>query len=166
MKLKSPLQLDNRQTPREHHAEIIQNMEIAREHAQQNLENSRSKMKSCYDKHAFNPQFTIGDTVYIYFPSLSTPLASRKLISFWSGPYIIIEQCSHVGFKVCQCADNKLIKQKFHINRFKRCYEHDRRPDWHCTPLTLEADDVTDDLQNDDLPPNEQELCKNMHGHA
>ena len=48
----------------------------------------------------------------------------------------------------------------------KRCYEHNIRPDKHCTPLTLEADDVIDDLQYDDLTANEQKLCTNMHGHA
>ena len=75
------------------------------------------KLKS--EKSTNNPQFKVGDIVYIYEPVVVLG-NSANLSRPFAGPYFIIEMPSQIHAKLRRVSDGKLIKNKVHIGRLKR----------------------------------------------
>jgi hypothetical protein len=98
---------------REHIAKITEELEYVRNLANEHLSHVRTKMKTKYDEEMFDPEFQVGDLVYIFVPAMKGPHANRKLFSPWSGPYCLIEQCSPTHFKLRRCKDNVTLKIKY-----------------------------------------------------
>ena len=82
-----------------------------------NIELAQQKQKQHQDKNAKEPEFSIGERVWIYLPVTKQGL-THKLIHPWNGPHRIIEKTSPVNFKVESC-DNKRRQQIVHANRMK-----------------------------------------------
>ena len=66
-----------------------------------------------------DPHFNVGDVVYIYDPVI-TPGNSIKLSRLWAGPYYVVEKPFAIQVKLRRVHDNKLIRNKVHVNRLKR----------------------------------------------
>ena len=103
-------------------------------------------MKARYDRSAREPQFTVGDKVWVYTPKTKKGL-SRKLMHHWHGPFRITEKCSPVHFRLRTC-DNRLVSITVHANRMKPYYDPDSRP---VVPPSIEAPDDSP-IPGDELP--------------
>jgi len=101
---------------REHRERIVRNIEIAHEVARQNtgIQAAKQKMKEQHDEHAIDPEFSIGERVWVYTPHVPKGL-SKKLRHLWHGPYRIVEQLSPVHF-VLQIRDNRRVTSTVHVN--------------------------------------------------
>jgi hypothetical protein len=133
-------------------AEITESLEKTRAQALSSLEDTRQKMSAHYNEKQFDPEFELGDIVYIYTPVLKGGQTSRKLMLPWAGPFRLVERTSTVHFKVRRCSDNKLLQHKIHINRFKRAYEWAKTPhEERSTP----KEEASDELEMQDLTPQE-----------
>lgn len=96
---------------------IIQRLNEAFTLVKNNIELAQQKQKQHQDKNAREPDFSIGDRVWIYLP-VTKPGLTSKLIHPWNGPHRVIEKTSPVNFKVESC-DNKKRQQIIHANRMK-----------------------------------------------
>jgi hypothetical protein len=144
---------------RQYLAEITESLEMTRAQALSNIEDTRQKMSAHYNEKKFDPEFELGDVVYIYTPVLKGGQTSRKLMLPWAGPFRLVERTSEVHFKVRRCSDNKLLPHKIHVNRFKRAYEWAKTPhEEHNTPEEVTSDDLT--IQ--DLTPQELHEADNQ----
>ena len=110
----------------EHRARIVQTLEEAQNIARTNIQRAQQNMKNIYDRTARDPEFTIGDKVWVFTPKTKKGL-SRKLMHHWHGPFRIVAKCSPVHFKLRTC-DNRLVSITVHANRMKRYYHPESRP--------------------------------------
>ena len=104
-----------------HHERIITNLQRAQAIAHENTQRAQQAMKSQYDKNAKEPNFEIGDSVWVYTPQLKKGL-SKKLLHFWHGPYRIVQKLSPVNYQLFT-QENKPISAVVHVNRMKPYYD-------------------------------------------
>ena len=102
-------------------------------------------MKVYYDKAAKDPNFQVGERVWVFTPQLKKGL-SRKLLHLWHGPFQIVQKFSPVHYHLLnQC--NKPILTTVHANHMKLFYDREDRP------IGQPLQDVEEDyLAEDDLP--------------
>ena len=62
---------------------------------ERHVKERQARMKDRYDDHAQQVEYQVGDTVWIYVPAFQTGL-SRKLMKFWTGPLLLVEQTGPV----------------------------------------------------------------------
>ncbi|CAC5365507.1 unnamed protein product [Mytilus coruscus] len=93
------------------------------------------------NKNRDNPNFNVGDIVYLYNPVLVAGIG-RKLNRPWVGPYYISQKLSEIHVKLRRKSDGKLLKNRVRINRLKRGYV------W-----TNEPYDITPPLNEDVVEP-------------
>ena len=68
----------------------MDNVKLARQVAAENLKRHQDYNKQYYDQTAIEPQYRLGDLVFLYNPT--TPIGySKKLKPRWLGPYHICE---------------------------------------------------------------------------
>ena len=79
-------------------------------------------MKERYDERAKDVPYEAGDVVWVYIPALQ-PELSRKLMKFWSGPYLLVSRSSPVNFRVRNWENNKLLAATVHVNRMEFAYD-------------------------------------------
>lgn len=147
------LTLDNysERNLREHIRQLVSQLEIVRKVSQRHAERNQDKMKERFDERATEVPYQVGDTVWIYIPALQQGL-SRKLMKFWSGPYVLVEQTGPVNFRVRNLENNKLIKAPIHVNRMKFAYDRYIRPNNDTAPTDLEQRNPIPGLVPDDCP--------------
>ncbi|XP_071833748.1 uncharacterized protein [Apostichopus japonicus] len=63
-------------------------------------------------------QFHVGDTVYLYTPTIK-PGQTKKLAKPWKGPYYIVELPSKIHVRLRR-PDNKAVPGLIHVNRIKQ----------------------------------------------
>ena len=114
-------------TLREHIHVLVSQLEVFRAVSKSHAETNQANMKERYDERSQEVQYQVGDTVWIYIPALQKGL-SRKLMKFWSGPYLLIEKTGPVNFRVRNLENNKLLKAPIHVNRMKYAYDRYVRP--------------------------------------
>ena len=129
---------------KEHRARIVQTIQEAHLIARANIQRTQQTMKDRYDRSAREPQFMLGDRVWVYTPK--TKGLSRKLMHHWHGPFRVVEKCSPVHFKLHTC-DNRLVSITVHANRMKPYHDPNSRPQ---IPPSIELQDT--------LPIPEEEL--------
>ena len=93
----------------------------------------------------------MGDTVWLYIP-VTQPGLSKKLMKFWSGPYLLVEQTGPVNFRVRNLANNKLLSTPVHVNRMKFAYDRYVRPGNHVMPRDFVQRDPLEKVVDDDCP--------------
>ena len=142
---------------KEHRARIVQTIEEAHAIARANIQRTQQAMKARYDRSAREPQFAVGDKVWVYTPKTKKGL-SRKLMHHWHGPFRITEKCSPVHFRLRTC-DNRLVSITVHANRMKPYYDPDSRP---VVPPSIEAPDDSP-IPEDELPNDETADHKPVH---
>ena len=64
----------------DHRARVVENIEIARRAAKENIQRVQQRMKDYYDLHAVPVKFQVGDSVWVYMPCNRKGL-SKKLIN-------------------------------------------------------------------------------------
>ena len=110
----------------EHRARIVQTLEEAHAIARDNIQCAQQNMKEVYDRSAREPEFIVGDRVWVYTPKTKKGL-SQKLMHHWHGPFRIVRKCSPVHFKLRRC-DNSLVSVTVNANRMKPYCDPDSRP--------------------------------------
>ena len=105
-------------------------------------------MKLYYDLKAQEPNYEIGDRVWVFTPKPTRGL-SRKLQHRWHGPYRVIQKLSPVHFCLRTCHTNREVTTTVHTDRMKPFTDPDERP-----ILPPPQDDSSAPyLSIDDLPP-------------
>ncbi|XP_028518129.1 uncharacterized protein LOC114576163 [Exaiptasia diaphana] len=110
----------------EHRERIVKSIERVHEIARENIQRAQQKMKTYYDGHTGNPQFRVGDKVWVYTPHVKKGL-TKKLAHNWHGPYRLVKQLSPVHF-VLRTPDNSRMSTSVHVNRMKRYVDPEARP--------------------------------------
>ena len=91
--------------------------------------------------------YKLGNSIWIFNPAIKLGF-SKNLLYRWHGPYRLVEQLSHVIFKV-KTADNRLLSTPVHVDRLKpNCDPNDRPLD---VPVDLDID-FNLQLDENDLP--------------
>ena len=131
-------------------------------------------MKQRYDEIANDPDFEIGDYVYVYNPHCK-PGHSRKFLHPWQGPYHVIERMSPVNYKLRLLQHRSKPPIVVHANRMKHCWLYEKaiqseknqnktgvrpdtnggtpdpRADSQCNGATNDQPNVSPDDTNDDV---------------
>ena len=90
--------------------QTVKNLNVAYQSAENILKERKEIMKLKSEKSTNNPQFKVGDIVYIY--EVVVVLGnSAKLSRPFAGPYFIIEMPSQIHAKLRRVSDGKLIKK-------------------------------------------------------
>ncbi|XP_038052676.1 uncharacterized protein LOC119735953 [Patiria miniata] len=140
-------------TLREHMHHLVSQLEVFRDVSKRHAELNQAKMKERFDEKAQKVPYQIGDTVWIYIPAFQKGL-SRKLMKFWAGPYLLVEQTSPVNFRVRNLENNKLLSSPVHVNRMKFAYNRYVRPSNDSVPFDPKQNTSILGLQEDDCPQN------------
>eukprot|EP00794_Sanderia_malayensis_P010392 gene10392-11474_t len=137
---------EHRPSLREAHRErIVSNLTCAHDIARQSIVKSQASVKKYYDQRATDPDFTVGDKVWVYTPKVPKGL-TKKLKHLWHGPYRISQQLSAVHFQL-STFDNRRVTTKVHANRLKLFYDRATRP------IGIITNDVLDEyLSPEDMP--------------
>ena len=138
-------------TVRDHIHHLVSQLEVFRAISKQHTELNQTNMKQRYDEHASDVQYQVGDTVWLYIP-VTQPGLSKKLMKFWSGPYLLVEQTGPVNFRVRNLANNKLLSTPVHVNRMKFAYDRYVRPGNHVMPRDFVQRDPLEKVVDDDCP--------------
>ena len=138
-------------TVRDHIHHLVSQLEVFRAISKQHTELNQTNMKQRYDEHASDVQYQVGDTVWLYIP-VTQPGLSKKLMKFWSGPYLLVEQTGPVNFRVRNLANNKLLSTPVHVNRMKFAYDRYVRPGNHVMPRDFVQSDPLEKVVDDDCP--------------
>ena len=109
------------------------------------MEKSQAKYKEYYDKSAKEPEFELGQRVWLYVPKIPYGL-NRKFHKPWTGPYYITQVNPNHTFQLRECGTNRLMHSLVHANRFKHYFSHAQRPlqppvDWR-VPATQNSQDT------------------------
>eukprot|EP00794_Sanderia_malayensis_P002358 gene2358-2718_t len=139
-----------------HRERIVSNLTRAHDIARQNIVKSQASMKKYYDQRATDPDFTVGDKVWVYTPKVPKGL-TKKLKHLWHGPYRISQQLSAVHFKL-STFDNRRVTTKVHANHLKLFYDRATRP------IGVITNDVLDEyLSPEDMPTDSFDDSTNGH---
>ena len=138
-------------TVRDHIHHLVSQLEVFRAISKQHVQLNQACMKNRYDERASDVQFQVGDTVWLYIP-VTQPGLSKKLMKFWSGPYLLVEQTGPVNFRVRNLENNKLLSTPVHVNRMKFAYDRYARPENHVMPRDFVQRDPLDGVVDADCP--------------
>ena len=136
---------------------MLNRLEVARETSRQLNQLSCNRMKEVYDCKIKPSVFEIGDCVYLFVPSLSSKLKSRKLARLWTGPWVIVDKTSAVNVKLKNLSTAKVLPVCVNVNRLKLAFDRYERPSDQILPddpvsAELEEDQIEpDDLADDDI---------------
>ena len=110
-----------------HLNEIISQHGLARAIAKENIAKAKMKYKTQHDKKAAEPEFRIGQNVWLYCSATPVGL-NPKLLKRWVGPYYITQVNDNYTYKLNRCEDHKPIKSMVHANRLKAYHDPVTRP--------------------------------------
>ena len=107
--------------------ELLDNLEIARHIAKENVLAAQTSYKQRYDKKASEPSFVVGQKVWLRRGNFQARL-SRKLQRHWIGPYFIVFAYPTPNYLLRECATNRPLKAPVHANRLRPFTGEDSRP--------------------------------------
>lgn len=90
----------------QHMNEIIENINLAKDIAKQNIEQQQEKSKERFDQKTKIPDFKLFDKVLIKSHKVPVGL-SPKLVKKYHGPYYISEIGPNFTYKIRDCKDRK-----------------------------------------------------------
>ena len=120
-------QTPGQRTVQSHIENILQNHEIYREIAKENIKQAQGKYKKYHDRGAKEPTYKIGQRVWVYDPT-KKPGLSPKLCQKWTGPFYICKVLRNYTYIVRRCSDNKQLKSPVNIQRLKTYTDPNERP--------------------------------------
>ena len=141
--------------PLEH---IMQNFDITRKIATENIKAAQAKYKSQFDKKAQTPTYREGQKVWLYCAKRTVGL-SPKMCHKWIGSYYICEARDNFTYTLRRSSDNKLMWSPVHANRLKQYHDPKDRP----VGIPNDLDDLTEvnaDQFGDNIPSDEPFLGK------
>ena len=107
-------------------AEVLENIDLARQIASQNMKQAQENYKQQYDKRAKDPNFELGDKVLLHCPKV--PLGLKKRFHRqWTGPYYITQCKPNHTYQLREQGTDKLMGSLVHANRLKLYYTPDQR---------------------------------------
>ncbi|CAC5391269.1 unnamed protein product [Mytilus coruscus] len=130
--------LDVNKTAQEYVTTLLEELEIGRKIAKELIEIRKSEMLKKANKNRDNPNFNVGDIVYLYKPVLVAGIG-RTLNRPWICLYYISQKLSEIHVKLRRKSDGKLLKNRVHINRLKRGYVWKNEPYDITPPLNEDA---------------------------
>jgi hypothetical protein len=117
---------------------MLAQLELSRRIAKETLEDRKQAMMDRAAKRAKKFQFCVGDTVFLYKPVV-VPGQTHKLSRPWAGPYYIVEKLSDIHVKLRRKSDNKLLRNRIHINHLKLGFTRPDGPDDVIPPDNIDA---------------------------
>jgi len=90
VKLLSPADENLTTSALEYRKLIVENVELAQNLARENTQRAQQRMKDYYDRNAKDPEFEVGQKVWVYTSRTKKGL-SKKLLHNWLGPHRIVE---------------------------------------------------------------------------
>ena len=160
---KSPIETllpntDINRTAKEYVTQLMEDIEIARKFAIENVEQRKIEMLKKVNKNRETPHYSVGDIVYLYTPVI-TPGIGRKFNRQWVGPYYICQKLSDIHVKLRKKCDGKIVKNRIHVDRLKPGFV------WNETPINDDPPINENALQpavlaDDDIPPNNLDCDK------
>ena len=76
----------------------------------------KKRMKSHYDKGRVDVELEVGDNVLAYYP----PLENSKIFYAWRGPFVIVEKCSPLTYRLKNPETGEVYPELANINRLAR----------------------------------------------
>ena len=120
IKGEKPTNYANKQA-REFASSLANRIQISGKAVNKNLENSRKKMKSSYDKKNSRHEENVGDYVMLWWPYFRKGIP-RSFQPKWKGPYMIK---SLIGNTNCQILMNGGQVKNVHLNQLKPVLRRD-----------------------------------------
>ena len=149
-----------------HIGKILQNLEICRKLAGENIEAAQQRYKQQYDKYSKTPEYRPAQRVWLFCTKVPVGKAP-KLHRKWLGPYYITMLGPNHTYRLRHSKTNKEVKSLVNAMRLKPYYDPDSRPT--NVPQELTDDETEydpDEIVANDQPtrplPNEQEGTKPM----
>lgn len=103
---------------KEHIRDILENLKITHEIANENIAEKQAKSKERYDERAKEPSFRLNQMVLLQ--QFKTPVGkSPKLIDKYDGPYYISELGPNFTYKLRRCSNHKELKSYVNASRLK-----------------------------------------------
>lgn len=97
---------------------MVDKVEFARNLARENIQVHQEKYKAYYDQKAKQPDYKVGDQVWLNKPITGKGL-SPKLIHHWHSPYVITSQPSDVHAMLKNIDTEQIMKVPVHVNHLK-----------------------------------------------
>jgi transposase InsO family protein len=107
----------NRSTT-QHVEDVLHKLKIANEIATNNIRKAQTKSKTYYDRKAKQPNYKLGDRVYLRNTRRRKGL-SPKLSAKWSGPYYVTDVGDNFTYNLRDCKTNQPVTSRMHANRMK-----------------------------------------------
>ncbi|XP_067653303.1 uncharacterized protein [Haliotis asinina] len=101
-----------------HLKHLLENLKVAKAIARENMETSQEINKAYQHPKSQEPNFSLGQQVYLHSPALTKGL-SPKLAQPWKGPFYISAVGHNHNYKLYRCSDNMKHKSMVHANRLK-----------------------------------------------
>ena len=105
-----------------HMAAILDNLKMAEEIANKNIQEAQDKSKVYYDKTAREPEFSVGDRVLLHVPKVPKGVP-KKLHRKEQGPYYITATGPNYTYRLRSCFDHKELPSLVHANRIKPYFD-------------------------------------------
>jgi hypothetical protein len=121
--------------------DFVDRLNEVRELARRNIKWAQGKQATEYNSKVEERSYSVGDLVMLLIPAKKKG-RSKKLMSFWKGPYVIIDKRGRNNY-LLQGVDNPKDIQKTHIDRLK-----DYRSGMHPAG-ELEVAEVLDEREKD-----------------
>lgn len=109
---------ENAPHPSEWIQQLKENLKIAHELANTNLQEQQVKNKEAFDKKAREPKFQVGDQVLLHCPKVPKH-GCAKLHAKWTGPYYITQAQDNHTYKLSHSGTHQALKGRVHANRIK-----------------------------------------------
>jgi hypothetical protein len=131
--------------------EVLENLKVAEKIAAENLEMAKEKSKDRHDAKAKEPDYQLGDLVWLRNPHTPVGL-SPKLVQKYKGPYYITKVSGNSTYQLRQKSDDKLMQSHIHANRLKHHHDPTERivvqpPIPASTPEPTTSDFIPDNQQ-------------------
>jgi hypothetical protein len=91
---------------------------------QRNLQRAQSRQKSYADKRRRSLIFHVGDHVYLKVSPMKGVTrfgVKGKLTPRYVGPFLVLERCGHVAYKVLLPESLSAVHNVFHVSQLKKC---------------------------------------------
>ena len=102
--------------------ELIENISLAKEIAEENIKKHQQKYKERFDQNAKVPNFKLFDKVMIKTHKVPVGL-SHKLVDKYQGPYFISELGPNYTYKIRDCKDRKEVKSFLNASQLKHYFD-------------------------------------------
>ena len=103
---------------RSHMSNLLENLEIAKRIADQNIQHSQTKNKTYYDKKQKHNQFELGDEVLLHNTRVPQGTSAKCLRPF-EKRYYIVKLGPNDSYYIRSADDHKIFPHAIHHNRLK-----------------------------------------------